>query len=39
MQGGVGAAYAQTQIAEGVNAAGQNAGTSGMMGMGMGVSE
>lgn len=37
MQGGVGAAYAQTQIAEGVNAAGNNAGTTGMMGMGMGV--
>jgi membrane protease subunit (stomatin/prohibitin family) len=37
MQGGVGAAYAQTQIAEGVNAAGSNAGTSGMMGMGMGI--
>ncbi|MDR3298160.1 MAG: SPFH domain-containing protein [Candidatus Nomurabacteria bacterium] len=37
MQGGVGAAYAQTQIAEGVNAAGNNAGTSGMMGMGMGI--
>ncbi|MDR2063721.1 MAG: SPFH domain-containing protein [Candidatus Nomurabacteria bacterium] len=37
MQGGVGAAYAQTQIAEGVNAAGSNAGTAGMMGMGMGI--
>lgn len=37
MQGGVGAAYAQTQIAEGVNAAGNNAGTTGMMGMGMGI--
>ena len=38
MQGGVGAAYAQTQIAEGINAAGSNeAGTGGMMGMGMGV--
>ena len=37
MQGGVGAAYAQTQIAEGVNAAGNNAGTNGMMGMGMGI--
>ena len=37
MQGGVGAAYAQTQIAEGVNAAGNNAGTGGLMGMGMGV--
>lgn len=37
MQGGVGAAYAQTQIAEGVNAAGNNAGTAGMMGMGMGI--
>ena len=36
MQGGVGAAYAQTQIAEGFNAAGQN-GAGGMMGMGMGV--
>lgn len=37
MQGGVGAAYAQTQIAEGFNAAGQNGGASNMMGMGMGV--
>ena len=37
MQGGVGAAYAQTQIAEGINAAGNNAGTNGMMGMGMGI--
>ena len=37
MQGGVGAAYAQTQIAEGINAAGNQAGTPGMMGMGMGV--
>lgn len=37
MQGGVGAAYAQTQIAEGINAAGNNAGTGGLMGMGMGV--
>lgn len=38
MQGGVGAAYAQTQIAEGFNAAGNNAGGAGnMMGMGMGV--
>lgn len=37
MQGGVGAAYAQTQIAEGVNAAGSNEGGSNMMGMGMGV--
>lgn len=37
MQGGVGAAYAQTQIAEGVNAAGQNAGAPGLMGMGMGI--
>ena len=37
MQGGVGAAYAQTQIAEGVNAAGNNGGTGGMMGMGMGI--
>ncbi len=37
MQGGVGAAYAQTQIAEGVNAAGEDGGSGGMMGMGMGV--
>jgi membrane protease subunit (stomatin/prohibitin family) len=37
MQGGVGAAYAQTQIAEGVNAAGNNAGGGGIMGMGMGI--
>jgi len=37
MQGGVGAAYAQTQIAEGFNAAGNNGGAGGMMGMGMGV--
>ena len=36
MQGGIGAAYAQTQVAEGINAAG-NAGTNGMMGMGMGI--
>lgn len=36
MQGGVGAAYAQTQIAEGFNAAGQ-AGGGGMTGMAMGV--
>lgn len=36
MQGGVGAAYAQTQIAEGFNAAGQNGGA-GMTGMAMGV--
>ena len=36
MQGGVGAAYAQTQIAEGFNAAGQNGG-GGMTGMAMGV--
>ena len=35
MQGGVGAAYAQTQIAEGFNAAGNNGG--GMTGMAMGV--
>ena len=37
MQGGVGAAYAQTQIAEGFNAAGNNGGAGNMMGMGMGV--
>ncbi len=37
MQGGVGAAYAQTQIAEGFNAAGNNGGSTNMMGMGMGV--
>lgn len=37
MQGGVGAAYAQTQIAEGFNAAGNNGGPANMMGMGMGV--
>lgn len=37
MQGGVGAAYAQTQIAEGFNAAGNNSGATNMMGMGMGV--
>ncbi len=37
MQGGVGAAYAQTQIAEGFNAAGNNGGSANMMGMGMGV--
>lgn len=37
MQGGVGAAYAQTQIAEGFNAAGNNGGATNMMGMGMGV--
>ncbi len=37
MQGGVGNAYAQTQIAEGFNAAGNNAGTNGMMGMGFGM--
>jgi len=37
MQGGVGAAYAQTQIAEGVNAAGNNAGTAGLSGMGFGI--
>ena len=36
MQGGVGAAYAQTQIAEGFNAAGQN-GAGNMTGMAMGV--
>ncbi len=37
MQGGVGAAYSQTQIAEGFKAAGQSGGAGGMMGMGMGV--
>ena len=37
MQGGVGNAYAQTQIAEGMNAAGNNAGTNGIMGMGFGM--
>ena len=37
MQGGVGAAYAQTQIAEFFNAAGNNGGAGNMMGMGMGV--
>jgi membrane protease subunit (stomatin/prohibitin family) len=37
MQGGVGAAYAQTQVAEGFNAAGQNGGAGNMMGMGMAV--
>jgi membrane protease subunit (stomatin/prohibitin family) len=37
MQGGVGAAYAQTQVAEGINAAGQNGGAGNMMGMGMAV--
>ena len=37
MQGGVGAAYAQTQIAEGFNTAGNNGGATNMMGMGMGV--
>ncbi len=37
MQGGVGAAYAQTQIAEGFNMAGNNGGATNMMGMGMGV--
>ncbi|MBQ6510406.1 SPFH domain-containing protein [Candidatus Saccharibacteria bacterium] len=37
MQGGVGAAYAQTQIAEGFNAAGNNGSSTNMMGMGMGV--
>lgn len=36
MQGGVGSAYAQTQIAEGFNAAGQN-GNGNMVGMGMGL--
>lgn len=35
MQGNIGNAYAQTQIAEGFNAAGQNGGAAGMMGMGM----
>ncbi|MCQ2570928.1 MAG: SPFH domain-containing protein [Candidatus Saccharibacteria bacterium] len=37
MQGGVGNAYAQTQIAEGFNAAGNNAGTGGITGMGFGM--
>lgn len=37
MQGSVGNAYAQTQVAEGFKAAGNNAGTSGMMGMGFGM--
>ncbi len=37
MQGGVGNAYAQTQIAEGLNAAGNNAGTGGVAGMGFGM--
>lgn len=37
MQGGVGASYAQTQIAEGFKAAGSNGGAANMMGMGMGV--
>ena len=37
MQGGVGAAYSQTQIAEGINAAGQNGGSGNIMGMGMGM--
>ena len=37
MQGDIGNAYAQTQVAEGFNAAGNNAGTNGMMGMGFGM--
>ncbi|MDR0957342.1 MAG: SPFH domain-containing protein [Candidatus Nomurabacteria bacterium] len=37
MQGGVGAAYAQTQVAEGINAAGQNGAAGGVFGMGMAV--
>ena len=37
MQGNIGNAYAQTQVAEGFNAAGNNAGTNGMMGMGFGM--
>ncbi len=35
MQGTVGQAYSQTQIAEGLNAAGNNGGASNMFGMGM----
>lgn len=35
MQGTVGTAYSQTQIAEGMNAAGNNGGANGMFGMGM----
>lgn len=35
MQGNIGNAYAQTQMAEGMKAAGQNGGVSGVMGMGM----
>jgi membrane protease subunit (stomatin/prohibitin family) len=37
MQGNIGNAYAQTQVAEGINAAGNNAGTNGIMGMGFGM--
>ena len=37
MQGNIGNAYAQTQVAEGINAAGNNAGTNGVMGMGFGM--
>lgn len=35
MQGSVGQAYSQTQIAEGLNAAGQNGGAASMFGVGM----
>jgi len=37
MQGTVGQAYAQTQVAEGLNAAGNNGGGAGFMGVGMGA--
>ena len=37
MQGTVGQAYNQTQVAEGINAAGNNGGAAGIMGVGMGA--
>jgi membrane protease subunit (stomatin/prohibitin family) len=37
MQGGLDEAYARTQIAEGIKAAGSNAGANGLMGMGFGM--
>lgn len=37
MQGTVGTAYNQTQVAEGINAAGNNGGGAGIMGVGMGA--
>jgi membrane protease subunit (stomatin/prohibitin family) len=37
MQGGIGNAYAQTTVAEGIKAAGETGGGANMMGLGMGV--